>query len=150
MAARQWTPEQRAAQSKAIQAWQPWHGSTGAKTKVGKAIVSRNAYTGSFRRRMRLCQWLLHQSQQTPSGNDNTTIAHDLTDSIAIRCNPLDVKLSASTQHQQFFTDMTINNVTVAMAIDCKNQQGFYERACVIESAVKIVSGFGVSRFPQG
>ncbi|MGZ3767110.1 MAG: hypothetical protein ACXVA2_20775 [Mucilaginibacter sp.] len=46
MAARKWTPEQRAAQSKAIYAWQPWQYSTGAKTAEGKASVSRNAYRG--------------------------------------------------------------------------------------------------------
>ena len=49
MAARQWTKEQRAQQSKAIHAWQPWQHSTGARTFTGKAIVSRNAYRGGTR-----------------------------------------------------------------------------------------------------
>lgn len=49
MAARKWTPEQRAAQSKAIHNWQPWQHSTGARTFSGKAIVSRNAYSGGTR-----------------------------------------------------------------------------------------------------
>ncbi|MSP28734.1 MAG: hypothetical protein EXR80_10160 [Methylococcales bacterium] len=44
MAARQWTPEQRARQAEKIQQWQ----STGAKTPEGKAISSRNAYKGGI------------------------------------------------------------------------------------------------------
>jgi len=54
MAARKWTAEQRAAQSKAIHTWQPWQHSTGAKTAEGKAIVSRNAYRGGMRPFLRL------------------------------------------------------------------------------------------------
>lgn len=54
MAARKWTPEQRAAQSSAIRTWQPWQHSTGAKTAEGKAIVSRNAYRGGMRPFLRL------------------------------------------------------------------------------------------------
>lgn len=49
MATRKWTPEQRAAQSAAIHTWQPWQHSTGARTTLGKAIVSRNAYRGGTR-----------------------------------------------------------------------------------------------------
>lgn len=37
------TPEQRARQSQAIQAWQPWKKSTGPKSDAGKAAVARNA-----------------------------------------------------------------------------------------------------------
>ena len=37
------TPELRARQSQAIQSWQPWKKSTGPKSDVGKAKVSRNA-----------------------------------------------------------------------------------------------------------
>jgi len=54
MAARKWTSEQRAAQSKAIYTWQPWQHSTGAKTAEGKASVSRNAYRGGMRPFLRL------------------------------------------------------------------------------------------------
>jgi len=54
MAARKWTPEQRAAQSSAIRTWQPWQHSTGAKTAEGKASVSRNAYRGGMRPFLRL------------------------------------------------------------------------------------------------
>ena len=47
MATRKWTDAQKAAQSKAIHTWQPWQHSTGARTFLsGKAIVSRNAYSG--------------------------------------------------------------------------------------------------------
>lgn len=53
MAARQWTPEQRARQSELIRQWQPWEKSTGVKTPAGKAISSRNAYKGGWRRRLR-------------------------------------------------------------------------------------------------
>jgi hypothetical protein len=49
MATRKWTDAQRAAQSAAIHAWQPWQHSTGAKSAAGKAIVSRNAYRGGTR-----------------------------------------------------------------------------------------------------
>lgn len=46
MAARHWTPEQRAQQSAKIKQWQPWTKSTGAKTQEGKAKSSRNAFKG--------------------------------------------------------------------------------------------------------
>lgn len=57
MAARQWTPAQRAAQSAAIQNWQPWQHSTGATTATGKAIISRNAYRGGVRPLCRFIHW---------------------------------------------------------------------------------------------
>jgi hypothetical protein len=65
MAARQWTPEQRAAQSAAIQEWQPWQHSTGACTLAGKAIISRNAYRGGTRPLIRFSRWL-HQAIEYP------------------------------------------------------------------------------------
>lgn len=37
------TTEQRAQQSKAIRAWQPWKKSTGPKSGAGKATVAKNA-----------------------------------------------------------------------------------------------------------
>jgi hypothetical protein len=46
MAARTWTPEQRQQQREAIQRWKPWSKSTGTKSPEGKAVVSRNAWTG--------------------------------------------------------------------------------------------------------
>ena len=49
MAARKWTAEQRQAQSRAIQLWQPWYVSRGAKTDSGKAISKMNAYKGGYR-----------------------------------------------------------------------------------------------------
>lgn len=58
MAARKWTPEQRAVQSVKIHNWQPWQHSTGAKTTAGKAIVSRNAFRGAFRHMLRYQRWL--------------------------------------------------------------------------------------------
>ena len=44
MAARHWTPEQRAQQAAKISQWQPWTKSTGARTPEGKAVSSQNAY----------------------------------------------------------------------------------------------------------
>ena len=46
MAARKWTPEQRKQQSLKVRQWKPWLYSTGARTVEGKAISSRNAFTG--------------------------------------------------------------------------------------------------------
>jgi hypothetical protein len=43
LAARKWTEQQKQNQSLAIRRWKPWLKSTGAKTDVGKLIVSRNA-----------------------------------------------------------------------------------------------------------
>jgi len=40
---RNWTPEQRQRQRELIQRWKPWEKSTGARTKEGKARVSKNA-----------------------------------------------------------------------------------------------------------
>lgn len=135
MAARKWTPEQRAAQSKAIQEWKPWQHTTGPRTFTGKAIVSKNAYTGSLRQRMRFGQWLLSTRYGT------TTLTPELIAGIAIRSNQIGIELSASVQHSRFFTDMAIRNVMAAMAIDCKNQLGFYHRACVINTAAETVLG---------
>lgn len=70
MAARKWTPEQRAAQSKAIHAWQPWQQSTGAKSAAGKTTVSRNAYRGGTRPFIRFSRWVFwaidHPETLTP------------------------------------------------------------------------------------
>lgn len=57
MAARKWTPAQRAAQSAASQEWKPWQHSTGAITETGKAIISRNAYRGGTRPLIRFTCW---------------------------------------------------------------------------------------------
>jgi hypothetical protein len=70
MAARKWTPEQRAAQSAAIRTWQPWQYSTGAKTVEGKAIVSRNAYRGGMRPFLRL----INEAAKAFSNLDTLTI----------------------------------------------------------------------------
>ena len=53
MAARKWTPEQRAKQAILIRSWKPWSKSTGAKTPGGKKISSRNAFNFSFRELLR-------------------------------------------------------------------------------------------------
>ena len=46
MAARTWTPEQRARQAELIRTWQPWEQSTGPKTPDGKAKAARNGDPG--------------------------------------------------------------------------------------------------------
>lgn len=53
MAARHWTPEQRARQAQLIHRWQPWRQSTGARTSEGKAVSSQNALRYSLREIMR-------------------------------------------------------------------------------------------------
>lgn len=63
MAARQWTPEQRAQQSVKIRQWQPWASSTGARTAKGKAVSSRNAYKGGHREILRGMAALLHEQR---------------------------------------------------------------------------------------
>ena len=70
MAARKWTNEQRAAQSKAIQEWKPWRYSTGATSATGKATISRNAYRGGTRSLCRFYRWfyltIAHPERLTP------------------------------------------------------------------------------------
>lgn len=43
------TPEHRAKQSQAIQAWKPWKKSTGPRSVNGKALVARNAVKHGWR-----------------------------------------------------------------------------------------------------
>lgn len=64
MAARSWTPEQRAQQSQKIGQWQPWLKSTGARTPEGKARASRNAYKGGNRALMRGLYALLREQKR--------------------------------------------------------------------------------------
>jgi hypothetical protein len=63
MAARHWTPEQRAQQSAKIKQWQPWTKSTGAKTQEGKAKSSRNAFKGGTRALLREMSKLLREQK---------------------------------------------------------------------------------------
>lgn len=83
MAARKWSPEQRAAQSKAIHSWEPWTKSTGAKTALGKAKVARNAYRGGSRQLARFARWVFkaidHPESLTP----------EIIEATKIRCNKL-------------------------------------------------------------
>lgn len=83
MAARQWTPEQRAAQAKAIQAWQPWNQSTGAKTAQGKLTVSRNAYRGGSRPLCRFIGWF-YRAIEHPE-----TLTPEIVIAAKIRCTQL-------------------------------------------------------------
>lgn len=53
MAARKWTPEQKARQSEAIHRWRPWEQSTGPTTDAGKAASSKNAFNCALREVMR-------------------------------------------------------------------------------------------------
>lgn len=64
MAARHWTPEQRAQQSAKIRQWQPWTKSTGAKSPEGKAVSSRNAYKGGSRELLRGLSALLKDQRE--------------------------------------------------------------------------------------
>ena len=64
MAARHWTPEQRAQQSLKIRQWQPWTKSTGARTPEGKARSSRNAFKGGWRSELRRMAALLRDQRE--------------------------------------------------------------------------------------
>ena len=48
-----WTPERRAQQRLAIHRRQPWKRSTGPRSDEGKARVSRNAFKGAERPKLR-------------------------------------------------------------------------------------------------
>jgi hypothetical protein len=56
-----WTPERRARQSALIRQWRPWEHSRGPKSEEGKARVSRNAFKGGTRARLRELAWLLRE-----------------------------------------------------------------------------------------
>ena len=64
MAARHWTPEQRAQQAAKITQWQPWTKSTGARTPEGKAASSRNAFKGGYREELRRLTGVLRECQE--------------------------------------------------------------------------------------
>jgi len=46
-----------------IKQWQPWQHSTGARTIVGKAIASRNAYKGGFSQQLKELRQLLRDQR---------------------------------------------------------------------------------------
>ena len=48
-----WTLERRQRQAELIKRWRPWAKSTGPTTPEGKARVSRNAWKGGHRQRLR-------------------------------------------------------------------------------------------------
>ena len=136
MAARKWTDEQKAKQSALIHTWQPWQNSTGPKTSEGKAISSMNAHSGYFRRRYRLGQWLLwakyHTGMLTP----------ELISETIVRADKLDLKLSDSTQHKQFFNDMAIANTEAVLAkIPCKKIIGLLLGSGLVKAARQTVLG---------
>jgi hypothetical protein len=48
-----WTLERRQRQAEQIRRWRPWEQSTGPRTPEGKARVSRNAWKGGHRQKLR-------------------------------------------------------------------------------------------------
>ena len=48
-----WTETRRKRQAEAIKRWRPWEHSTGPRTPAGKTRVSRNAYRGGQREKLR-------------------------------------------------------------------------------------------------
>ena len=48
-----WTLERRRRQAEQISRWKPWEQSTGPRTAEGKARVSRNAWKGGHREKLR-------------------------------------------------------------------------------------------------
>jgi hypothetical protein len=83
VAARKWTHEQRAAQSAAIRAWQPWQHSTGPKSAIGKSKVSRNAYRGGSRQLARFIRWMFKAIDHPE------TLTPEIIEAAKIRCNKL-------------------------------------------------------------
>ena len=61
---RHWTAAERAKQSALIQTWKPWAKSTGAKTELGKAASSQNAYKGGHRAMMREISAVLKEQRE--------------------------------------------------------------------------------------
>ena len=59
-----WTAERRQRQAEMIRNWQPWQNSTGAKTAVGKAISSGNAFKGGLRSELRKLSKALREQRQ--------------------------------------------------------------------------------------
>jgi hypothetical protein len=53
MAARKWTPEQKARQAALIRTWAPWKQSTGPTTSAGKKVSAKNAVNYSCRELLR-------------------------------------------------------------------------------------------------
>ncbi len=53
-----WTAER---QAQAIQRWQPWQQSTGAKTPEGKTKSARNAYKGGFMAQLKALKAQINQ-----------------------------------------------------------------------------------------
>lgn len=48
-----WTLERRQRQAELVKQWRPWDKSTGPKTLEGKERVSRNAWKGGHRQKLR-------------------------------------------------------------------------------------------------
>lgn len=48
-----WSMERRRRQAELILTWRPWEQSTGPRTEAGKQTVSRNAWRGGQRERLR-------------------------------------------------------------------------------------------------
>lgn len=62
--ARHWTTAQRQAQRERIKHVKPWEKSTGPRTEVGKAVVSRNAYKGGLRPMQREAMRLIREQEK--------------------------------------------------------------------------------------
>ena len=109
MAARRWSEAQKAEQSAKIHGWKPWQQSTGAKTPEGKAISAMNAHSGYCRRRARLGKWLLWAKDHT------SVLTPELIAETIVRADKLNLELTESTEHKQFFHDVAIACVDAAM-----------------------------------
>lgn len=71
MAARNWTPEQRAEQAKWIRQHKPWELSTGAKTSKGKRKVARNGFKHGCNIRMTRDEYIGLIRKMNPSIADD-------------------------------------------------------------------------------
>ena len=79
--AKGWTLERRRLQVELIRQWQPWAKSTGPRTPEGKESVSRNAWAGGQRQKMR---------ELTKLVNEQVRHSRELVDSFARSQGPHD------------------------------------------------------------
>ena len=67
-----WTSERKVRAAEMIHSWRPWEKSTGPKTPVGKARVSRNAYKGGHWKLARELSRALREQKKAVQDIDST------------------------------------------------------------------------------
>lgn len=59
-----WTSERKARQAELIRTWRPWEQSTGPTTPEGRLAVTRNAWRGGHRQKLRELARMLNAELQ--------------------------------------------------------------------------------------